>query len=145
MTAATSTVAPRPSVAARYYELTKPGVVALIVFTAVVGMLLASPGWIELPLLLSATLGIGLSSASAAAINHLLDRRIDQQMDRTRNRPLARGDLSTRQVLTFALILGVIGLGLLVWQVNVLTAVLTGISLIGYAVIYTVYLKRATP
>ncbi|MEM6576433.1 MAG: heme o synthase [Pseudomonadota bacterium] len=145
MTAATSTAAPRPSVAARYYELTKPGVVALIVFTAVVGMLLASPGWIELPLLLSATLGIGLSSASAAAINHLLDRRIDQQMDRTRNRPLARGDLSTRQVLTFALILGVVGLGLLVWQVNLLTAVLTGISLIGYAVIYTVYLKRATP
>ncbi len=145
MTAATSTASPRPSVAARYYELCKPGVVALIVFTAVVGMLLASPGWIELPLLLSATLGIGLSSASAAAINHLLDRRIDQQMDRTRNRPLARGDLGARQVLTFALILGLLGLGLLVWQVNLLTAVLTGISLIGYAIIYTVYLKRATP
>ncbi len=141
---ATSAQAP-PSTFARYYELCKPGVVMLIVFTAIVGMLLASPGMIEWPLLLAATVGIGLSSASAAAINHLLDRRIDQQMDRTRNRPLPAGHLGTQQVLTFAISLGVIGLALLVWQVNLLTAVLTGLSLIGYAIIYTVYLKRATP
>ncbi|MFK7954562.1 MAG: heme o synthase [Lysobacterales bacterium] len=134
-----------PSTFSRYYELCKPGVVMLIVFTAVVGMLLASPGMVELPVLLAATAGIGLSSASAAAINHLLDRRIDQVMDRTRNRPLPAGHLGTRQVLTFAISIGVMGLALLVWQVNMLTAVLTAISLIGYAIVYTVYLKRATP
>ncbi len=145
MTATTATADSPPSNFARYYELCKPGVVALIIFTAIVGMLLASPGLIELPLLIFATLGIALSSASAAAINHLLDRRIDQHMDRTRNRPLPAGHLGTGQVLTFAITLGVVGLGLLVWQVNMLTAVLTGLSLIGYAVVYTVYLKRATP
>jgi len=128
-----------------YYELTKPKVVALIVFTAVVGMLLAVPGWPPWIKLLAATLGIGLASSSAAAINHLIDRKEDAVMSRTKNRPLPTGQLSSRSVLVFALGLGFIGLFILVLWVNWLTALLTFISLIGYAVIYTVYLKRATP
>ncbi|MDJ0653024.1 MAG: heme o synthase [Xanthomonadales bacterium] len=132
-------------VAAQYLELCKPKVVAMIVFTAMVGMFLASPGLVPLPLLLIASAGIGLASASAAAVNHLLDRKADAEMVRTRHRPLPTGQLSTRQVLVFAVVLGVLGLALLYLWVNPLTAVLTGVSLIGYAIIYTVYLKRATP
>lgn len=128
-----------------YYELTKPRVVALIVFTAVVGMFLATPGMVPWSALLFGTLGIGLSAASAAAINQLVDTPVDSLMGRTRHRPLPTGHLSVPQALTFALILGVAGLGMLVTLVNTLTAVLTFASLIGYAVIYTVFLKRATP
>lgn len=128
-----------------YYELTKPRVVALIVFTAVVGMFLATPGMVPWSALLFGTLGIGLSAASAAAINQLVDTPVDSLMGRTRHRPLPTGHLSVSQALTFALILGVAGLGMLVTLVNTLTAVLTFASLIGYAVIYTVFLKRATP
>ncbi len=134
-----------PSTAARYFELCKPRVVALIVFTAVVGIFLATPGWPPLDALLAGTLGIGLASASAASINHLLDQRIDAVMARTRNRPLPTGGLQPRQVLVFALVLGAASMALLIWQVNVLTAVLTFVSLIGYAIVYTVWLKRATP
>lgn len=131
--------------AARYYELTKPKVVALIVFTAVVGIFLATPGWPPLNALLAGTLGIALASSSAAAINHLLDQRIDAVMVRTRNRPLPQGDLGERQVLVFAIILGVLSMLVLVVWVNTLTAVLTFVSLIGYAIVYTTWLKRATP
>ncbi len=131
--------------AARYLEVCKPKVVALIVFTAVVGMLLASPGWVPLEPLLGGTVGIALAAASAAAINHLLDRHIDKAMVRTRQRPLPRGYLREREVAVFAAVLGVLGLGTLVLFVNPLTAVLTALSLIGYAVVYTLYLKRATP
>ncbi len=131
--------------AGRYFELCKPRVVYLIVFTAVVGMFLAVPGWPPLNALIAGTLGIGLAASSAAAINHLLDQRIDAVMARTRDRPLPSGQLGTKQVLSFALILCVISMTMLVIWVNSLTAVLTFLSLIGYAIIYTVWLKRATP
>ena len=129
----------------RYLELTKPKVVALITFTAVVGTLLASPGLPPLDALVWGNLGIALAAASAAAINHVLDRRIDAQMARTRARPLPTGALSERQALAFAALLGVSSMGVLAFLVNLLTAVLTFLSLIGYAVVYTVWLKRATP
>ena len=131
--------------AGKYYELCKPRVVYLIVFTAVVGMFLAVPGWPPLNALIAGTLGIGLAASSAAAINHLLDQRIDAVMARTRDRPLPSGQLSTKQVLSFALILCVLSMAMLVLWVNTLTAVLTFLSLIGYAIVYTVWLKRATP
>jgi protoheme IX farnesyltransferase len=130
---------------AQYFELTKPRVVALIVFTAIVGMLLATPGLPPWNALVFGSLGIWLAAASAAAINHLLDQRIDALMARTQHRPLPTGQLNPRQVLAFALVLGALSMTLLIWRVNLLTAVLTFCSLIGYAVIYTLYLKRATP
>ncbi len=128
-----------------YLELCKPKVVALIVFTAVVGMLLAAPGMVPWQALVFGTLGIALASASAAAINHVVDRRIDALMGRTHRRPLPQGAVSPRQALLFALLIGALAMFLLVAFVNTLTAVLTFFSLIGYAVIYTMYLKRATP
>jgi protoheme IX farnesyltransferase len=133
------------TLAGRYLELCKPKVVALIVFTAIVGMFLAVPGWPPLQATLAGTVGIALAAASAAAINHLLDQRIDAVMARTRGRPLPSGHLQVSQVLTFAFILGVVSMATLVIWVNMLTAVLTFLSLIGYAIIYTVWLKRATP
>jgi protoheme IX farnesyltransferase len=129
----------------KYLEVCKPRVVWLIVFTAVVGMFLSVPGWPPWHALLAGTVGIGLSAASAAAINHLLDQRIDAVMARTRDRPLPTGQLSVHSVLAFALILAVLSMVILVTWVNALTAVLTFLSLIGYAILYTVWLKRATP
>ncbi len=129
----------------QYYELTKPRVVALIVFTAIVGMLLAVPGMPSPPLMLAGSLGIWLAAASAAAINHLLDRRADAVMARTAHRPLPTGQLATTQVAVFAIVLGVVSMAILTWFVNPLTAVLTFASLIGYAFIYTAFLKKATP
>ena len=134
-----------PEAFRQYLLLCKPRVVVLIVFTAVVGMFLAVPGWPPLVASLAGTLGIGLAASSAAAINHLLDARIDAKMKRTRNRPLATGQLTGRNVLIFALSLGLLAMAILVIWVNALTAVLTFMSLIGYAVIYTAWLKRATP
>jgi protoheme IX farnesyltransferase len=128
-----------------YFELTKPRVVALIVLTAVVGTLLASPGLPPLDALILGNLGIALSAAAAAAINHILDRRIDARMARTRKRPLPSGHLAPAQALAFALLLGLTSMVILVAFVNVLTAALTFASLIVYAVVYTVWLKRATP
>jgi heme o synthase len=128
-----------------YFELTKPRVVALIMLTAVVGTLLAAPGLPPLDALILGNLGIALAAASAAAINHLLDRRIDARMARTRRRPLPAGVLTPTQALAFALLLGVASMVILVAFVNVLTAALTFASLIVYAVVYTVWLKRATP
>jgi protoheme IX farnesyltransferase len=133
-----------PPIWRRYLELTKPKVVALIVFTAIVGTLLARPGLPPLEALVWGNLGIALASACAATINHVLDRRIDEQMARTRARPLPTGQLSERQALVFAGVLGVSAMAILAFLVNRLTAVLTFVSLIGYAVIYTVWLKRAT-
>ena len=129
----------------QYLELCKPRVVILIVFTAVVGMFLAVPGWPPLVPLLAGTLGIALAASSAAAINHLLDHRIDARMARTKRRPLASGQLTERNVLLFAVSLGLLAMMVLVFLVNFLTAVLTFLSLIGYAIVYTVWLKRATP
>lgn len=128
-----------------YLELCKPKVVALIVFTAVVGMFLATPGWVPLNALIAGTLGIGLAAASAAAINHVVDEKIDAIMGRTSKRPLPQGQVTPRDALLFALIIGALAMYLLVAFVNPLSAVLTFCSLIGYAVIYTMYLKRATP
>jgi heme o synthase len=128
-----------------YWQLTKPRVVALIVFCAVVGMFLAVPGWPNWRTAILASLGIWMAAASAAALNHLLDARIDAKMARTKYRPLPTGGLQTRQALAFALILGVLSMLILGFGVNVLTALLTFASLIGYAVLYTVWLKRATP
>ncbi|MCB1918587.1 MAG: heme o synthase [Candidatus Competibacteraceae bacterium] len=128
-----------------YLELTKPKVVALITFTAMVGMLLATPGMVPWPILLFGSLGIALMAGSAAAVNHLVDRRADAMMARTCRRPLPSGQLDTWQVLTFSLLIGVLGFILLLAFTNPLTAVLTFASLIGYAVIYTLFLKRATP
>jgi protoheme IX farnesyltransferase len=128
-----------------YYELTKPRVVMLIVFTAVVGMFLSVPGWPGASALMFGTLGIGLASSAAAVFNHVLDARIDIQMMRTRGRPLPQGKLTEKKALIFASVLCVVSMIMLVFLVNTLTAVLTFISLIGYAVVYTVWLKRATP
>ena len=128
-----------------YLELCKPRVVALIVLTAVVGTLLATPGMPPFRALVFGNLGIALAAAAAAAINHVLDRRIDAHMARTRGRPLPTGALDYRQALAFAAVLALCSMLVLVLLVNTLTAVLTFCSLIGYAVVYTVWLKRATP
>ncbi len=128
-----------------YYELTKPRVVMLIVFTAMVGMFLAVPGLPDLGLLLFGTLGIGLAASSAAVVNQVVEARIDIQMARTRNRPLPQAKITVASAFAFAGFLCVISMSMLWFLVNSLTAVLTFASLIGYAVIYTMYLKRATP
>jgi protoheme IX farnesyltransferase len=128
-----------------FYELTKPRVVALIVFTAVVGMFLAVPAWPGAIPLIFGTIGIGFAASGAAVFNHVLDARIDIHMLRTRGRPLPQGRVSERAALSFASALCVISMIILWFIVNPLTAVLTSCSLVGYAVIYTVYLKRATP
>ena len=130
---------------ASYYELTKPNVVFLIVFTAIVGMMLATPGMVPLPALIFGSIGIGLGAASAAVINHLVDQKVDIRMGRTENRPLPTGQVDNIQAGAFALILGSLSMLILVGLVNILTAALTFASLIGYAFIYTMYLKRATP
>jgi protoheme IX farnesyltransferase len=128
-----------------YWALTKPRVVALIVFTAFVGMFLAVPGLPPLRQSVFGFIGIWLAAASAAAINHLIDQRIDRVMARTAKRPLATGALQPAQVLAFAVFLGALSMTLLIAFVNPLTAALTFASLIGYAVVYTAWLKRATP
>ncbi len=128
-----------------YFELCKPRVVALIVFTAIVGMFLSVPDMVPLRPLIFGTLGIALAAASAAAFNHYLDRHADAEMGRTHNRPLPQGELTPLHVLVFASILGIASMAILLLWVNWQTAVLTFLSLIGYAVVYTVYLKRATP
>jgi protoheme IX farnesyltransferase len=133
------------SIALQYLELTKPRVVALIVFTAIIGMFLAVPGMVPLQPLIAGTVGIWLAAASAAAINHLIDQRIDRLMARTSQRPLATGALTPMQVLVFAVVLGAASMAILIVLVNPLTALLTFASLIGYAIVYTAWLKRATP
>jgi heme o synthase len=126
-------------------ELTKPKVTLLIVFTAIVGMVLAAPGWVPLTPLIFGSIGIAMASGSAAAFNHILDRRIDGQMRRTRGRPLPTGHLKERHAVAFAALLGAASM-LILWKtVNGLTAALTFCSLIGYAIVYTLWLKRATP
>ncbi|MEJ2141559.1 MAG: heme o synthase [Gammaproteobacteria bacterium] len=130
-----------------YYELCKPRVVMLLVFTAVIGMFLAVPPAItpDWGLILIASIGIGLASASAAAINQIVDQKIDAEMKRTEQRPLPTGHITNKQALFFSLIIGILSMVILDVFVNRLTAVLTLLSLIGYAIVYTMYLKRATP
>ena len=128
-----------------FYALTKPRVVSLIVFTAVIGMFLAAPGMVPPRLLLAATLGIALVAGAAAAINCLVEQKIDALMQRTRWRPLPRGQLTAAQTLAFATVLGSLGLWVLARFVNELTMWLTVGTFVGYAVIYTLVLKPATP
>jgi protoheme IX farnesyltransferase len=137
----------KPSVLSwkNYYTLCKPNVVAEMLFTAVVGMLLAVPGVPPIGPFIYGTIGIALAASSAAAVNHFIDRKADAQMTRTEKRPLPAGELTAANVITFALVLGVISMLILILLVNTLTAILTFLSLFGYAIIYTLYLKRATP
>ena len=128
-----------------YYTLCKPNVVAEMLFTAVVGMLLAVPGMPPIGPFIFGTVGIALAASSAAAVNHFIDRKADAQMARTEKRPLPSGELNTTNVITFAFVLGVSSMFILILLVNTLTAILTFLSLFGYAIIYTLYLKRATP
>lgn len=133
------------SLAQQFFQLTKPRVVSLIVFTAIIGMFLATPGMVAPALLIAATLGIGLVAGAAAAINCLVEQKIDAIMARTRGRPLPRGTLTSPQTLTFASVIGGAGLLLLYFAVNPLTMWLTLATFVGYAVIYTILLKPATP
>ncbi|MBC6414030.1 MAG: protoheme IX farnesyltransferase [Chromatiales bacterium] len=128
-----------------YFEVCKPRVVVLMLFTALVGMLMAAPLTLSFSTMIAAMTGIALVSAAAAAINHATDRKIDALMQRTKDRPLPSGALSTREVLIFAITIGIIGTVILMFWVNMLTAVLTLLSLVGYAVVYTRFLKYATP
>ena len=146
MSATDSTVSVRPPLKAReFYELTKPRVVGLIVFTAVAGMFLAVPGLPPLGAVVFGTLGIGLAAASAAAVNQVLDAHVDRDMARTSHRPLPSGTVTGSQAVAFALLLCIASMLILTLLVNALTALLTFASLIGYAIVYTLYLKRATP
>ncbi|MCV6611472.1 MAG: heme o synthase [Amphritea sp.] len=128
-----------------YLELCKPRVVAVMLLTAVVGMFLAAPGLPDIYTIIWATLGIGLMAGGAAAVNHVMDRQIDARMARTHRRPLPQGKVSAAQALIFAGLLSMAGMMILTLLVNQLTAWLTLAALVGYAVIYTVLLKRATP
>jgi len=128
-----------------FYVLCKPKIVAMIVFTAIVGMFLSTPGMIPIDAFLFGSLGIGLAAASAAAINHIVDEKIDSMMARTNSRPLPKGRLSSYSAIIFALCLSVLSLLVLTVFVNMLTAVLTMVSLVGYGFVYSMYLKRATP
>ncbi|HEX4881690.1 MAG TPA: heme o synthase [Porticoccaceae bacterium] len=128
-----------------YLELCKPNVVLVMIVTSVIGMFMAVPGMVPAQVLVLGNLGIALCAAAAAAVNHLVDRHIDQKMARTLNRPVAQGRLAPVQVIAFASLLGGLGMGILLVWINALTAWLTLASLLGYAVVYTLYLKRATP
>jgi protoheme IX farnesyltransferase len=127
------------------YELTKPNVVYLMLLTSTVGMFMATPGMVPWEILIYGNIGIGLCSACGAVINHLADQRIDILMARTHSRPIAQGRVKSKDAVVFAIVLGVVGLGILLLKTNQLTAWLTLISMIGYAGIYTLWLKRATP
>jgi len=129
----------------RYYELTKPKVVMLILFTALVGMLLAAPGMVAWETLVFGLLGIGLAAAAGAVVNHVVDQHIDRIMERTRGRPLPSGRMDAPHAIAFALTLATIAMVVLMVWVNALTAALTFGAFIGYAVIYTIFLKRSTP
>ena len=136
-----------PGLVKSYLGLCKLRVVALIVFTAMVGMFLATspPGMVPLDVLLFGNLGIGLAASAAAAINHVLDSREDARMARTRHRPLPQGAIRPRDALLFAALLGILSMVMLATLINTLTALLTFLSLVGYAIVYTLFLKRATP
>ena len=128
-----------------YLELCKPSVVALMILTSVIGMLLATPQWVPIDILILGNLGIALCAGSAAAVNHIVDRHVDDKMARTANRPIAQGRLTPNQAILFAMLTGLAGMAVLITFTNLLTAWLTLASLIGYAFIYTMFLKRATP
>lgn len=128
-----------------FLELTKPRVVALMLITAVIGMCMAVPGFVPWQPLVLGNIGIAFCAGAAAAINHVVDERIDQKMSRTTNRPVAQGRVSQLEAIVFAALLAIFGTALLAATINLLTAILTVASLVGYAFIYTMFLKRATP
>ena len=128
-----------------YLELCKPRVVALMLLTSVIGMLLATPHMVPWQIMLLGNLGIALCAGSAAVINHIIDRRIDQKMQRTSNRPIAKGRVQPKQALLFALAIGLAGTAILLIFTNPTTTWLTLSCLLGYALVYTLFLKRATP
>jgi len=128
-----------------YYELTKPNVVALMILCSVIGMFMSVPGMVPWRVLILGNLGIAMCAGAAAAVNHLVDRRVDLIMARTKNRPIAQGRITTLNAVVFVLLLGGIGMWILLTQINAVTAWLTFASLVGYAVIYTLFLKHATP
>jgi len=128
-----------------YYEMCKPNVVMMMIVTSIIGMFLAVPGMVPLDALILGNIGIALCAGSAAAINHLLDRRFDQHMARTHNRPMAKGRVAPKQAIIFSAVLGLIGMAILLFGVNAITAWLTLASLLGYAFVYTLFLKHATP
>ena len=128
-----------------YYELTKPKVVMLIMFTSLVGMFLAVPGMVPLDILIYGNLGIGLAASGAAVLNHLADEAIDIKMARTKRRPIPTGKINKSAAFIFAMALCALSMLILVSKINQLTAIFTLLSIVGYAVIYTLYLKRATP
>ena len=128
-----------------YKELTKPNVVLLMILTSVIGMFMAVPGMVPLDVLILGNLGIALCAGAAAAVNHLVDQQVDQKMARTHNRPVATGRVGNLQATLFALVMGGAGMAILLLWINALTAWLTLASLVGYAFVYTMFLKRATP
>jgi protoheme IX farnesyltransferase len=128
-----------------YKELTKPNVVLLMILTSAIGMFMAVPGMVPLHVLVLGNLGIALCAGAAAAVNHLVDQRVDQRMARTHKRPVAQGRVGTGQAAAFALLIGGAGMAILMIWINALTAWLTLASLVGYAFVYTMFLKRATP
>jgi heme o synthase len=128
-----------------YRELTKPNVVALMILTSVIGMFMAVPGMVPLDVLVLGNLGIALCAGAAATVNHLVDQQVDQRMARTRNRPVAQGRVGVPQAALFAAVMGTAGMVILLRWINPLTAWLTLASLVGYAFVYTMFLKRATP
>jgi len=128
-----------------YLELTKPKVVLLILLTAVVGMFLATPGMVPWNILIIATIGIGFAAGGAAVVNHVVDQKIDSIMARTLKRPIAAGKISDKNAIIFAAVLSVSSMLMLYFYINPLTALLTFFGLVGYAFVYTMYLKRATP
>ena len=142
--ASSETISNTPTIG-DFLVLCKIKVVALIMLTAVVGMFLATPDLPPLHLVILGSIGISFASCSAAVFNHIIDQKIDNEMHRTSNRPLPEGKISSQTAFIFGLVLGIIGIGVLIIGVNLLTAVLTFCALIGYAVLYTMYLKRATP
>jgi protoheme IX farnesyltransferase len=144
MATSSDTVATRPSFK-DFYTLTKPNVVALMIVTSVIGMFMAVDGWVPWQPLVLGNLGIALCAGAAAAVNHVVDQQIDTRMARTANRPIATGVVSTWQAVTFATLIGGLGMAILLLWVNAITAWLTLASLVGYAFIYTMFLKRATP
>ena len=144
MATSSATVATRPRFK-DFYTLTKPNVVALMIVTSVIGMFMAVDGWVPWQPLVLGNLGIALCAGAAAAVNHVIDHRIDTKMARTANRPVATGVVTSTQAVIFAAALGAIGMAILLLWVNALTAWLTLASLVGYAFIYTMFLKRATP
>jgi protoheme IX farnesyltransferase len=144
MATSSTTVATRPGYK-DFYTLTKPNVVALMIVTSAIGMFMAVDGWVPWQPLILGNLGIALCAGAAAAVNHIIDQRIDTKMARTANRPVATGVVTTSQAVAFAAVIGGLGMAILLVWVNALTAWLTFASLVGYAFIYTMFLKRATP